>query len=342
VPRGYGLYLTRSDVKVPADLETVIGLPRELDYLGHGDVVALSQHGRDVSVMWRSNSRQNSVLLTERCDNACLMCSQPPKTRDDGWLIDRAMDIIELLPADAREVIFTGGEPTLYGRRLLDLLARCKSARPGMEIHLLTNGRRFADSQFAGAYAAIDHPRLMAGIPLYGCEASLHDHVVQAPGAFDDTVRGLLNLAAVGARVEIRVVIHAQTAPALVDIARFIVRNLPFVDQVALMGLEVTGYARSNLEALWIDPFDYKEILTEATLLLHHGGVRTLVFNHQLCVIEPRLWKFAVRSISDWKNEYAPACAECSERARCGGFFHSMQHRFSDHIEPILAPPISA
>ena len=38
------------------------------------------------------------------------------------------------------------------------------------------------------------------------------------------------------------------------DIADFIVRNLPFVERVALMGLEITGLTRANLEELWIDP----------------------------------------------------------------------------------------
>ena len=80
----------------------------------------------------------------------------------------------------------------------------------------------------------------MAGIPDYGAEPHLHDFVVQAHGAFEETLRGILNLAALNQRVEIRVVIHKQTAPYLVNIAEFIRRNLPFVDQVALMGLDMT------------------------------------------------------------------------------------------------------
>jgi len=57
-----------------------------------------------------------------------------------------------------------------------------------------------------------------------------------------------------GLKVEIRVVIHKQTYERLPQLARFIVRNLTFVDQVVWMGLEMTGFTRANIDALWIDP----------------------------------------------------------------------------------------
>ena len=35
-----------------------------------------------------------------------------------------------------------------------------------------------------------------------------------------------------------------------------------------------------------------------------------MIYNHQLCLIDRALWPFAVKSISDWKNEYHPECLE--------------------------------
>jgi His-Xaa-Ser system radical SAM maturase HxsC len=175
----------------------------------------------------------------------------------------------------------------------------------------------------------------MVGIPIYGSEPALHDYVVQSRGAFDATVRGILNLVRLGQRVELRVVVHKQTAPVLVEIAEFICRNLPFVEHVALMGLEMIGFARANMEDVWIDPVDYREELANATLLLDRHGVRVMVYNHQLCLIDRRIWPFSVKSISDWKNEYHPECARCAVRAECGGFFFSAQYRTSDHIHAI-------
>lgn len=333
-PEGFALYLTHSDHLGPTDLPWV-SLPPILDHLEGGDAVSISERGDYVRVMWRHRSRQNSVLLTERCDHYCLMCSQPPKQGPDDWLLRHAFELVRLLPRTTRDINFTGGEPTIYGLGFVELMRLCKSLLPFAAVHILSNGRRFEDWAFAAAYASVRNPQMMVGIPLYGAEPALHDYVVQSVGAFDDTVRGILNLAHLRQRIELRVVLHAQTAPHLPEIADFIARNLPFVEQVALMGLEMTGFARANVKELWIDPIDYQAELVEAVRRLDRRRVRTMIYNHQLCLLDRELWPFAVRSISDWKNEYHPECQRCAVAESCGGFFHSAKHRFSDHIRAI-------
>jgi His-Xaa-Ser system radical SAM maturase HxsC len=335
IPDDFGLYLTPSGVQLPSDTANQIELPPDLAYLTAGDVLSISTDGKRLHVLWRQTSKQNSILLTERCDHYCLMCSQPPRRVRDEWLLDQACELVRLLPAETTGIGFTGGEPTLYGQQLFGLLRLCRNLIPDAAVHILSNGRRFNDLAFAAEYAAIDNPNMMVGIPIYGSEPGLHDYVVQAHGAFNDTVRGIINLARLQQRIEIRVVIHKQTAPHLVEIADFISRNLPFVEQVALMGLEMIGFARANMDDVWIDPIDYKDELTEAVTLLHQHRIRTLVYNHQLCLIDRRVWPFAVRSISDWKNEYHSECLDCSAIQDCGGFFFSAKYRMSDHIKAI-------
>jgi His-Xaa-Ser system radical SAM maturase HxsC len=193
------------------------------------------------------------------------------------------------------------------------------------------------EPDYAAAWAGIDNPNLMVGIPIYGAEPARHDYVVQAEGAFNETVRGILNLAQAGARIEIRVVVHQQTALALPEIAEFIARNIPFVDQVALMGLEMIGLARANIPALWIDPTEYANELVEAVTLLDRSRIHTMIYNHQLCLIPRSMWPYAVRSISDWKNEYHPECEACAVRDDCGGFFFSAKYKHSEKIKA-LAP----
>jgi His-Xaa-Ser system radical SAM maturase HxsC len=334
-PEGFGLYFIRSEAAMPPFDENVIQLPAQLDYLHHDDIVSVSPDGNRIRVIWRHESRQNSILLTERCNHYCLMCSQPPKLRNDDWLLEDAFELIRLLPAETSDIGFTGGEPTLYGDKLLELLRLCRNLIPQSAVHVLSNGRRFRDLDFACGWAAVDNPNMMVGIPLYGSEPALHDYVVQSPGAFNDTVAGILNLARLHQRIEVRVVVHKQTAPHLVEIAEFVSRNLPFVDQVALMGLEMIGFARANMNDVWIDPVDYRDQLTEATLLLDQKKIKVMVYNHQLCLIDDRIWSYAVRSISDWKNEYHSECKKCAVQAKCGGFFFSAKYRMSEHIRAI-------
>lgn len=279
-----------------------IDLPPELHHIGVGDILAITPDGRRVSVLWKATARHNSLLLTEQCDNLCLMCSQPPKIRDDAYLFHRAKKVIDLLPASATGVGLTGGEPTLNEDALIDLLQHCARAKPTLPLHLLSNGRRFARRAFAARYAAVDLQDIMVGIPLYAPEAALHDYIVQAGGAFAETVRGMLNLAALNQRFEIRIVIQKHTAPILPALADYIVRNVPFVSQVALMGLEMTGLALPNSHEVWIDPADYRSELHEAAITLNDSGVPTKIYNHQLCVLDRDLWPLAVQSISDWKK----------------------------------------
>ena len=329
------LYLTHSpciSTSVPA-----LQLPPELAHLTPGDIIVVSADGCRLTTIWKSTATHNSLLLTERCDNYCLMCSQPPKTRDDTWLFDRAKRIVSLLPRSAHSLGLTGGEPTLHADALINLLEHCASTAPWVQLHLLSNGRRFADPGFTRRYANTGNADIMVGIPLYAPEPGLHDYIVQASGAFNETIHGILNLAALGQRTEIRIVIQRHTVPILHDLAVFITRNLPFIEQVALMGLEMTGLARPNATEVWIDPADYQPQLVQATRILDSAHITTKIYNHQLCVLDEQLWPFAVRSISDWKNDYLDLCHNCSVRDTCGGIFTTSGTRLSKHLHPITS-----
>jgi len=346
-PPGYGLYLTTEAETgtlavpgtprraIPGAPGPVLKLGPELAHLNPGDIIHVPAGARRVTVLWKNSARHNSLLLTEQCDNYCLMCSQPPKNRDDSWLFDRARKVISLLPEGARSLSLTGGEPTLHADALISLLEHCKQVAPELSIHLLSNGRRFADPAFARRYAAAGLADIMAGIPVYAPEPGLHDFIVQAAGAFDETIHGILNLASLGQAVEIRVVVQRHTVPVLAGLATFIVRNLPFVAQVALMGLEMTGLARPNSALVWADPADYQRELAEAAGILVTAGIPARIYNHQLCVLDQRLWPYAVRSISDWKNDYLDICRSCSVRDACGGVFTTSGNRLSQHLRPL-------
>ena len=346
-PPGYGLYLATpaetGTVAVPGTPSRAIPEPPgpvlklgpELAHLSAGDIIHVPADARRVTVLWKNSARHNALLLTEQCDNYCLMCSQPPKERDDTWLFDRARKVISLLPASARSLSLTGGEPTLHAGALIGLLEHCQQVAPELSIHLLSNGRRFADPAFARRYAAVGPADIMAGIPVYAPEPGLHDFIVQAAGAFNETIHGILNLASLGQAVEIRVVVQRHTVPVLAGLATFIVRNLPFVAQVALMGLEMTGLARPNSALVWADPADYQRELAEAAGILVTAGIPARIYNHQLCVLDQRLWPYAVRSISDWKNDYLDICRSCSVRDACGGVFTTSGNRLSQHLRPV-------
>ncbi len=305
-----------------------------LDYLDDGDIVQIHPNGF-VRTLYRKNSSHNFLLVTEQCNSYCLMCSQPPKMIDDSDQLAVLFRAIDLMDTDARELGITGGEPTLFKDGFLSLIRHCKKILPTTALHVLTNGRMFYYRKFAARLAEISHPDLILGIPLYSDVDCEHDYVVQARGAFDQTVLGLHNLAERNVAVEIRVVIHRQTYQRLPRLAEFIARNFPFACHVALMGLENAGFTRANFDKLWIDPLEYRLKLREATETLSLAGLDVSIYNHQLCVIDQSLWPYARKSISDWKNIYLDLCADCNVRSRCGGFFQSSLEKHSVGIKPI-------
>lgn len=319
--------------------ESEVLLPGHFDYLQDGDVVRIDRGTGEFQVMYRRNSRHNFLFITERCNSRCLMCSQPPRDIDDGFRIDDILQAIPLMDRETPELIITGGEPTLLGSRLLEVINAAKVHLPNTALHMLSNGRLFSDRGLAKAIADVGHPDLMIGIPLYADVASRHDFVVQAKGAFDETVRGLLNLASCGVQVEIRFVIHKQTVGRMAKTAKFIARNFPFVAQVALMGLEITGFTKSNLEALWIDPVEYQNELTQAVEELTFGGIRAHIYNHPLCLLPTALWPYARQSISDWKNQFLGICDSCVVKSECAGLFATSNLRRSDHMKPFASDP---
>jgi His-Xaa-Ser system radical SAM maturase HxsC len=332
---GFGHYIVY-DIKrdeIPNHVDHTV-ITEEFYYLDDEDIVAIDGNDR-LRSLYRSKSDHNTFLLTEQCNNFCLMCSQPPKKKEDRWLLDEAFEAIRLIPRSAATIGITGGEPTLYGNDFIKLINHFKSWLPNTALHILSNGRAFADYSFAKKYADVNHQDVMIGIPIYSYDAVTHDYVVQAKGAFDETIRGVLNLKKLNQRVEIRVVIHKQTYKDLVELAEYIGRNLLFVDQVALMGLEMMGFTRSNLDLLWIDPLEYKDELSKAVSILKNYGINVLVFNHQLCLVNKDIEPYYVKSISDWKNEYAKECDGCLRKEECGGFFSSsIKYKYSSSINP--------
>jgi len=335
---GYRALLCRDELKHDAGVPYIHHL-RESEHLRDGDIVVLEGNTGLVRSLYRPYELHHHLFVTERCNSNCLMCSQPPKDRDDvEALTERNLELIDLISPHPSYLTITGGEPTLLGDHLFRLITQLKRSLPETELHMLTNGRTFAWPEYARRFADLEHPKISLGIPLYSDFAGAHDYVVQAKGAFDQTVSGLHQAARHGIRVEVRVVLHKLTIPRLVKLVEYIYRNLTFVEHIALMGLEYTGYTPRNIAELWIDPYDYQDELEAAVEYLAVRNMTVSIYNHQLCVLKPSLWRFARKSISDWKTLYLPECENCSALPACGGLFQWAVRKHSDHIHAISSP----
>ena len=122
------------------------------------DVILLMPRQASAHRLIRADSRHNTFLVTERCDQTCLMCSQPPKKHYVD-LFPYLKQAALLAPAGAR-IGISGGEPTLFKDELFDLLLTVLDERPDLSFHVLTNGQHFEPGD-AEILRRIPHDRVL-------------------------------------------------------------------------------------------------------------------------------------------------------------------------------------
>ncbi len=215
------------------------------------------------------------LALTYRCQNSCPHCyvarsADHPELDTAGW---QAV-LQRVWAAGVPHVCFTGGEATLRP----DLAALVAHAQGlGMVAGLLTNGRRLADAAYVQELAAagLDHVQ----ITVESHDAAVHDGMVAAPGAWQETVRGVRNALAAGLYTTTNTTLTRENVAGIVDTVAFIAdlgvptfacNSLIYAGRGARVG---TGFregelvpileqvreaaARRNLRLIWYTPTQY-------------------------------------------------------------------------------------
>lgn len=132
------------------------------------------------------------LAITYRCNNHCSHCynarsRNTPELSLEEW--KRVIDKVWALRIP--HIVFTGGEPTLHPD-LPEMIAYAEAQ--GVITGLNTNGRKLADPTFLNALvdAGLDHVQ----ITLESHDAAIHDRMVAASGAWEETVAGIRNVVA--------------------------------------------------------------------------------------------------------------------------------------------------
>lgn len=151
-------------------------------------------HELDIQVTLPFSARPSAphrmdLALTYRCNNNCAHCynARPrdyPEMTTGDWrkILDRLWEI------GIPHVVFTGGEPTL--RTDLPELIR-HAEHNGQIAGLNTNGRRLSDPEYVAQLveAGLDHVQ----ITFESHMPAIHNAIVQAPGAWKQTIAGIRN-----------------------------------------------------------------------------------------------------------------------------------------------------
>ena len=283
-----------------------------------GDIVLVTPSANRVERLFRSNSEHNTLLVTERCDQLCVMCSQPPKkTHIDRFaLLEQACR----LTAPGTLIGISGGEPTLFKSELFSLIENVLGDRPDLRFHVLSNGQHFDDDDVARLRAPLWR-QVAWGVPLYAADDYLHDEIVGKLGAASALRQGFAHLIMAGARIELRTVLVRQNISTLPALADFVSTYLQPIEQWSIMQLEHVGFAKNRWTELYHDHGADFGSIGETIDRAELRGIPVRLFNFPRCTVPPAYRDLVVPSISDWKRRYAEGCEPCTQKADCSGFF---------------------
>ena len=300
-----------------------------------GDIATINSLSQ-LRVILSRNANHNTLLVTERCNNLCLFCSQPPKKDQDQWLLTYAAKSLAAFDFDG-EIGISGGEPLIYGLDFINFLDFVANYAPRTKLHVLTNGRAFSDIRFTKEIALRCRTMgLVFGIPLYSSRAHVHDELVGARGAFSETVTGMINAGNSGINMEVRFIPTKVNSGELAFVAEYINRVFSGVVQLSIMNLEATGWAKKNWQILYDCVDNYIEPLQQGICVAEESGLNPTLFNYPLCHLPEHIRPYAVKSISDWKNYYPEECKNCQLLDKCGGYFVSSRGKYHQEARRII------
>src|SRR5436190_2992522 len=141
---GYAAALVKSGADIAEDLSgPVVRYDEDLSFISSDSILAINPDGHS-RILFRPESRNNTIFSTVECNSNCLMCSQPPILSNDKRMVDEHLRLIDLIKEAPDVMGITGGEPTLLGDGLVVILSRLKERFPNTIVHMLTNGRLYA------------------------------------------------------------------------------------------------------------------------------------------------------------------------------------------------------
>jgi len=148
------------------------------------DVETITPFSRQPSAPYRMD-----LALTYRCNNHCIHCyNESPRAKNELSTSEWKSVLEQVWNLGIPHVVFTGGEPTLIAD-LPELIAYAEHL--GLITGLNTNGRRLSEPDYLKTLvnAGLDHVQ----ITLESHESLIHNAIVAASGAWEQTVAGIKN-----------------------------------------------------------------------------------------------------------------------------------------------------
>lgn len=272
------------------------------------------------------------LALTYRCNNDCSHCYNArlrnyPEMDLSHW--KRVIDKVWSLRIP--HIVFTGGEPTLF-KGLVELIFYAE--QKGLITGLNTNGRRLADQVFLDALvqAGLDHVQ----ITLESHDPAIHDRMVNAHGAWDETIAGLKNVIATKLYVMTNTTMLSHNCNTIAETLQFLADL-----GVPTVGLNALIYAgKGKTVGTGLDEKELPNLLEDARRLTEANGQRLIWYTPtQYCHFNPLQLDLGVKGCT--AALYNMCIEPNGDVIPCQSYYQSLGHFLESPWNDIWEHPLA-
>ncbi len=272
------------------------------------------------------------LAVTYRCNNDCAHCYNArerdfPELTTEQWF--KIMDQVWKLGVP--HIVFTGGEATLRND-LPELIHHAETN--GQIAGLNTNARRLADEKYLQQLidAGLDHVQ----ITVESCDEQIHDQMMQAKGAFKQTIHGLKNALASPLYVMTNTTMLKTNMHKIPDTLDFLA-DLG-VPTVGLNALIYSGHALTVGTGLKEN--ELQPILDMATRKTSERGQKLIWYTPtQYCEFDPTANNLGVKGCT--AALYSMCIESNGNVLPCQSYYHPLGNMLNDSWDSIWNHPLS-
>lgn len=266
------------------------------------------------------------LALTYRCNNNCHHCyNARSRNFQESTTLDWLEIIDKLWMVGIPHVVFTGGEPTLRDD-LPELISHAE--KNGQITGLNTNARRLSDKKFLEKLvdAGLDHVQ----VTVESHDPSIHDKMVDAKGAFNQTIQGLTNA------LESPLYVMTNTT-LLQDNSSLLKETLQFLNSLGVPTIGLNALIHSGKGAsvgTGLHESRLPELLDIAQELTQTNGQKLIWYTPtQYCNFDPMKLELGIKACT--AALYNMCVEPNGDVIPCQSFYHSVGNILADHWDNI-------
>ena len=196
--------------------------------------------GKEIITVSHKGPRDPSMLyisLDERCNENCVFCvikGDNVGTFGSMSLKEAKKIISQFLNKGGKDLVFTGGEPTL--REDLPILIKYAETFKSLKnISVITNGVRLGDKKYLDQISKSDKKKLVSfSISLHSHKEKVSELLTQSKGTYKCTIQGIRNAIKSNYEISIYQVITSENYKDLLTFCKFLNKFFPQINRITL------------------------------------------------------------------------------------------------------------